>query len=319
MSFGSLSIATTALACLMATSPAFAQDEKAATEKVKVDEVAPTGTDIGETKPTQPDTDEVITNRKIRAETGAKKKYSASATLSYSGGPVDSPFSDTRPNITSSAGTQIAPRIGGTVGFNYRLSSLNSIFTSVGVGVDRPFHDGQGESLRQRTSVSNPTVGFQTLYKIAGIQAVTQVSGTAFTTNYYQSIDQSSGVGFTQTLVYDFGGSKFSLGTTLSAAANFFSGTENYDQQANFNVGAFPFFEYVINESLNFRTLVGFMADHYRSEPRSSTWNPNKVYSSTGIGISLTRDLFLYPNVQFIPEDIRVSRTNAAISATFNL
>ena len=306
-------------------SSAFADDEKKdlaapeATAKVKVDDVVPAGTELGETKPTRPDTDEVITNRKLRAETGAKKTYSASASLSYSGGSVSDPFGDTRPNITSAAGTQIAPRFGGTVGFNYRLNSLNSLFASIGVGVDRPFHSGQGQSFGDRTSASNPTLGYQTLYKVLGIQNVTQVSATAFTTNYYRSIDQSAGLGVTQTLVYDFGGSKFSLGTTFSVASNFFDGRNNFDQQADWNIGAFPFFEYVISDSLNFRTLVGFMADHYKQEDSASTWNPNTIYSSMGIGISVTRDLFLYPNIQFIPEDIRTSRTNAAISANLNL
>ena len=316
---------TAILLAVFCSNIAFAQTEKSepaakeSTSKVKVDEVTPMGTDIGDTKPTQPDTDEVITNRKLRAETGAKKKYSFSASVSYSGGPVDDPFGDTRPNITSAAGTQIAPRLGGTVGFNYRFNNLNSIFASLGVGVDRPFHDGQGESFGDRTSASNPTVGYQTLYKLFGIQAVTQASATAFTTNYYRSIDQMAGVGATQTLVYDFGGSKFSLGTTFQVAANFFDGRNSFDQQADFNIGAFPFFEYVISNSLNFRTLVGFMADHYRTEDSYMTWNPNTIYQSMGIGISVTRDLFLYPNIQFIPEDIRVTRTNAAISANINL
>lgn len=292
---------------------------KESTSKVKVDEVTPQGAELGETKPTQPDTDEVITNRKLRAETGAKKKYSFSASLSYSGGAVDSPFSDTRPNITSAAGTQIAPRFGGTVGGNWRLNSLNSIYASLGVGIDRPFHDGEGESFGDRTSASNPTVGYQTLYKLFGIQAVTQASTTAFTTNYYRSIDQMAGLGLTQTLVYDFGGSKFSLGSTFSVASNFFDGRNNFDQQADWNIGAFPFVEYVISDSLNFRTLIGFMADHYRNEDRALTWFPNTIYQSMGIGISVTRDLFLYPNIQFIPEDIRADRTNAAISANLNL
>jgi hypothetical protein len=65
--------------------------------------------------------------------------------------------------------------------------------------------------------------------------------------------------------------------------------------------------------------LVGFGADHSRYEGDFFTWIPNKVYQSAGLGISVTRDIYLYPNVQFIPEDVRSDRTNVGVSANINL
>jgi hypothetical protein len=38
-----------------------------------------------------------------------------------------------------------------------------------------------------------------------------------------------------------------------------------------------------------------------------------------GIGYSVTRDIYLYPNLQFAPEQISAQHTNVAINATINL
>jgi len=51
----------------------------------------------------------------------------------------------------------------------------------------------------------------------------------------------------------------------------------------------------------------------------ANTWEKLKVYQSVGLGISVTRDIFLYPNIQFIPSDIRSDRTNIAMSASINI
>lgn len=272
-----------------------------------------------EKKEGEPDADEVITNRKLRAETGAKKKYSFSSAISYNGGTIDNPFADVRPNITAGAGTQIMPRLSGSLGMNYRLSALQSLSASVGVGVDKPFHSDSQKSFGERTSVSNPGVGYSVMYKAAGIQNVSSVGLTAFTTDYLRTNGYVAGLDFSQTAIYDFGGSNFSVGLSLAASASAFDKDGPDLDQGDFAVGAYPFFEYVINDKLNFRTLVGFGADHSRYEGDFFTWIPNKVYQSAGLGISVTRDIYLYPNVQFIPEDVRSDRTNVGISANINL
>lgn len=306
------------IACTMVAANAAQAEESSQTaetsakiEDVKVNEV--------ERKEGEVDTDEVITNRKLRAETGAKKKYSFSSSVSYNGGTVEDPLADVRPNITAGAGTQISPRLSASVGMNYRISSLQSLSASVGIGVDKPFHSDKNKSFGERTSVSNPGVSYSVMYKAAGIQNVSSVGLTAFTTDYLRTNGYVAGLDLGQTAIYDFGGSNVSVGLSLSVSASAFDKDGPDLDQGDFSVGAFPFFEYVINDSLNFRTLVGFMADHSRTEADMFTWIPNKVYQSAGLGISVSRDIYLYPNVQFIPEDVRSDRTNVGISANINL
>jgi hypothetical protein len=67
------------------------------------------------------------------------------------------------------------------------------------------------------------------------------------------------------------------------------------------------------------RTVFGWQV--YQQTRRDDTWTfeKRKVYQSLGTGISVTRDIFLYPNIQFIPSDIRSDRTNIGLSAYINL
>lgn len=81
----------------------------------------------------------------------------------------------------------------------------------------------------------------------------------------------------------------------------------------------YPIVEYVINDWLNFRTVWGWQV--YQQTRKDDTWtySKRKVYQSFGTGISLSRDIFLYPNIQFIPNDLRDDRTNIGLSAYINL
>lgn len=271
------------------------------------------------------DADDVITNRKLRAETGSKKTYSFAATLSYTGGTINSPLADNRPNITGALGTPLDPRLGGNVGGKYRISPLQTLSATIGVGVDKPFHSDEKKSFGDRASANNPTISYQQVYKVAGIQNVSTLSTTGYTAASYREFGTAADIGATQTVVYDFGGSKFSIGTSLQAYALFYDKDQKdltpklANQQADFKVGVFPFLEYVISDNLNLRTLIGQSADHKLAEPNFYTWKAATMYQSVGLGITIARDFYLYPNVQFMPEDIRDDRTNVGLTATINL
>ncbi len=128
-------------------------------------------------------------------------------------------------------------------------------------------------------------------------------------------------------MIYDFGGSKFSAGLLVGVSASTFNKTKDSNgrsllaRQGDYDVGAYPFAEYVINDTLNLRTIAGMWTyEHDRSKADQPwTFTKNKIYQSVGLGISVTRDIYLYPNVQFLPENIRADATNVAISTNINL
>lgn len=317
-------------ALLLAMSQAQAQDE--------FSPAAETGTKLETLKPAdavpktgEADVDEVITNRKLRAETGSKNVFSFSTALEYAGGTIKDPGSKMRPNITGALGTQDAARLSGTVGVKYKISTMQSLALDIGVGVDAPFHSDQ-ESFGERSSANNPSLSYQVLSKVAGIQSVTQVAASAYTSSFLQKVGYQAGLTLVQTMAYDFGGSNFTIGGLVELNANsFFKDASTVvtvgeetgpvgKRQGDFRAGLYPFAEYVINDRLNVRTISGLWAyDHSRAQSEFWTWNKNAIYQSVGLGISVTRDLYLYPNVQFMPENIKDERTNVALSMNLNL
>lgn len=317
-----------ALAVTLTTSLAARAEEaqKASESTTKIDAVTPKDAPVR--KEGEQDTDEVITNRKLRAETGAKSKYSFSAALSYSGGTVNNPGSDVRPNIGASAFVPIQPALGGSLGGKYRLSATDSLSADVGITIYKPFHDDKKKSFIKRTTVSDPSLTYQTLYKWAGVQNVSSVSLGVTTNEQYRDIGQVGGISFSQTAIYDFGGSKFSAGLAFEAGYTAFDKDKNdLDKdgellglsQSDYSFAFYPFAEVEISEKLNLRTVFRpFIFEHVRAK-NFGELQRNVFTQSFGLGISVTRDIFLYPNVQFAPEDMRADRTNVGLSANINI
>lgn len=276
--------------------------------------------------------DEVITNKKLRAETGSKNLYSFSAALAYEGSTVKNPGSDTRPDIASQVFVPKTPNFGGTIGAKYKLSELQSLAADVGVKIRKPFHSDAKKNFRERSTISNPSLTYQTVYQAAGIQNVTAVSGTFTTDEAYREIGDWGTLSVSQTAIYDFGGSKFSVGLAGEVGYTRFdkASTDLIDdgdgnmiqlgtQQADYAFAFYPFAEYVLNDTFNLRTVFRpFNFQHVRTESFGNI-SRNVWTQSVGLGISITRDIFLYPNVQFVPLDIRAERTNVAISANINI
>jgi hypothetical protein len=67
---------------------------------------------------------------------------------------------------------------------------------------------------------------------------------------------------------------------------------------------------------LNFRTVANVWT--YEMYPVEGLVH-DAYTESVGIGCSVTRDIFLYPNIQFTPGNISANLTNVGLTATINL
>jgi hypothetical protein len=269
-----------------------------------------------------PDADEVITNRKLRAETGAKKMFSFSTSLEYKGGSIEKPFAAERPNIKGAVGEPTDVSLNGSLGIKFRLSNLQSLNFGVGVGVAKPFHSDEEKSFNDRSYIDDPGLSYQLLSKFWGIQSVSSLGASAYTSDFLRKLGYAWGVSASEILIYDFGGSAFSVGSSFVVSRNFFDSDklEALSNQSDYGFGVYPFMEYVINDTFNLRTLSGvWVYEHTRETYDYWTFHKNKIYQSFGLGISVTRDLYLYPNVQFLPEDPGSDKTNVALAITLNL
>lgn len=319
------------------------ENQNANTSTVKV-------SDVQKSEEAQKDIDEEITNARMRATLGSKSKWSFKSALGYSGGAVDNVFGEIRPNYRAGANRETLPVLSGTVGINYRMTDKDNLSLTTGVAVVDPLHGditkpatdkrGGGDEAVSRYEISTPSLGWSRGYKASGMQMISDISVSKYTDSDSANIQSWGDISVGQTVLADFGDSNWSGGLSLSAGLTLYGDgpisdvvafndgrtlRQGYEQGAlkrdDLLIGLYPFAEYSFNDTFSFRTVFGYFEFlHYKDEYGSSQeFFQKEPYQSVGVGISVTRDIYLYPNVQFTPKDIRADRTNVALSTNINL
>jgi hypothetical protein len=289
------------------------------------------------------DNDE-ITNARLKATLGSKSKWSVKTALGYSGGSIDRPVADVRPAYRAGPNRPELPQLAGTVGVNYRPNDKDNVSVNTGVLMMNPLYGNIGDNAPdgrnrkkpnatiERYQVSTPSLDWSRGYKALGMQMVSEATYSHYTTSDTSDINAIGDIAISQTLLADLGTSKWQGGLNLLADVTLYGGgIKNGDVAADYESGAYkrddgllalyPFAEYSFNDTYSFRTVFGYFEFiHYRDEfGNPSGLGQREPYQSVGIGISVTRDIYLYPNIQFAPKDVRSDRTNVALSTNINL
>ncbi len=284
-------------------------------------------------KPEEDEADKLITNRRMRADMGSVSNWSVRTFWSYNGGSLEKPAAPERPNIDAGADALTLANGSGSVGVRYRMTKLDSVNVSVGLNMTAPFHTTiktdnarlkqNFNNNRQKMTVNDPTITYTHVDSVFGFQSNTSVSASLITNAQLEEAGYNTYGALSQTLMKDFGGG-FTAGTSVTFSGYTFN--SNYDDTRKAGgrlqdraFGVYPQLEYVINDVFLLRTVFRTWV-YERLEPTDSwTYRKRKVTQSTGVGISLSRDIFLYPNIQFVPSDMRADRTNVGITANINL
>lgn len=271
--------------------------------------------------------DEVITNRLLRASSGSLSKWSGNFSVNYYGGSAQKPFAAQRPNITSGADALTLQYISSNLGLRYRINELNSITLATGLFWNTPFNNSiktkdqalkkEFEKTKREITVNDPNLIYTNLASIWGFQVQTQLTPTLITNAQQTNQGYRASWDAQTTWMRVINNSDLSLGATFEWTGYAFS-KSNRDLATNV-WQMYPIAEYVINDWLNLRTLWGWQVYQQTRSDDTWTYQKRKVYQSFGTGISLSRDVFLYPNIQFIPSDLRDDRTNIGMSAYINL
>jgi len=313
------------LAALLISGSAYAAEETntAGESTMKVEDAS------GKKNTVDGNIDEEITNARMRAESGSKSKWSLSSSLGYTGGSVSRPFGKDRPNIVGEVGQQT--RTSGDIGLDarYRWSKTQSLTVGTLFGLMTPFH-GDMDKNENQMNVFDPSMNYNLVGKVGEFQTNGYIGVSAGTSQESKGIDRQgratiSGTalrafqnGLTMGLSADLTYSKYD--TDPGANADVASASYGGDQRTEWNLGLYPFMEYTINDMLSARTVFGYFNwQHLYGDTNRYRLLQTYVYQSIGVGISVARDIYLYPNVQFVPDNIRSDFTNVAMSATLNI
>jgi hypothetical protein len=275
---------------------------------------------------TTDEADQIITNRQLRASTGSLSMWSMNTFWSYSAGAINDPFSVVRPNITAAGDVGALQSLYADIGVRYRISAKDSATLSVGMNMVSPFHfsiDTEDAGLREefeqnahKLSMNDPSISLRHIDKLAGIQSISSISFAMYTSEFRRNAGFRTGIGISQNFMYEIGKSGLSIGTAFQGAINTFGGDVDTSRRPAFTLGVYPAVEYVINDKFNLRTVSGVWVHEFR---RNGSGFNRIVYQSVGLGVSVARDVFIYPNVQFLPGDLRADKTNIGLSANVNL
>jgi hypothetical protein len=314
-----------ALVSAMFSLPVFAQDS---TDPKAVPNVQNPKTEVQKNIPGNgDDVDEIITNKKMRAESGSKSKWSIGSQLIYYGGTINSPFAASRPNLAGGAGNTAVTNIGGYLGVAYKITTTDRLSLNFGIRWITPFQKNlPSDYLGKRADIFDPQVLYNKMYKWWGVQSVLGVGPQLYTRSDQTAYGYQGGATLYQNNVCELGHSGLSLGLYMQADYNIFdkSDPKSLAHGADWDVDVSPFLEYVINDTLNIRTVFNWaLWEHDRNASTALTLYKNQNVQSIGVGISVTRDIFLYPNIQFQPKDIThvfsANDTNVGIQANINV
>lgn len=276
--------------------------------------------------------DQLITNRNMRSLTGSLSTWSFASTWNYQGGDINKPIGSSRPNVTGSKDVALVQNLSGKIAANYRLTDVDRLTLGIGLQMASPFsskpdskfsESGRKEFKRTQGELdaSNPELVYRRTMKPFGVQSILTATSTYYTQDALVDRGLQNKNEVTLNSLYDFGGSRFSAGGVLQAA--FF--THNKDDEAlqagqpQHEFYILPITEYEINDLMNWRAVYRYYWYQQSRAQKSSEWTTLEPTISTGIGFSITRDIFIYPNIQFNPEDVRADRTNLGLSANINL
>lgn len=302
-----------------------------ATSLLKIEDVR------GDQNKVSGDIDEEITNKKLRAESGSKSKWSISVTPNYQGASIEKPLHKDRPNLMRDPVPQKV-RLEGELAVRFRLTKNDSIKLGSVFGLQRPLQDAK------RGDIADPYVKYSRVSKVGSyFQSVFEAGPSLGTSGDRIATGEFLRPELSEIMLTDFGGTRLTGGLAGDLTYSFFSKDGEMIQpkgtsaaapanqfQQDYQVALFPFFEYALSDRVQLRTVFRPYVFAHDRNAAWSTLQKRPWTQSVGVVVGLTRDVSLYPNFQFdweqwrrddfnfLRKGVRSSST-VALSAAINL
>ena len=214
----------------------------------------------------------------------------------------------------------------------YRWTKNDSITGGASFGLQTPLqgHVNSGNQF----DVFDPQVAYNRVGKIGEFQTLASIMYSYGTSSESESIDLTHQFMFSYNAMHAFT-SGLSAGLLFQGDYNVYGSSSGSSSNANtfapgyygndvrkqWSVNFYPEIEYSLNDRYAVRTIFGYFNwKHLFTGIRSVTGCCRRLcISRLRIGIAVTRDFYLYPNIQFVPNQLRSDFTNVALSATMNV
>lgn len=305
------------LGLLLFAGQSFGQEQKSETEvKVK--------------KPAKVDkSDQLITNRRYRARTGSLSAFSLASTFIYRGGSMEDPLGANRPNLAGRADAASVARLNANLTGTYRLDALNRINAGVGMQTLAPFQNSidtespaaqrEFDNNQGDIDVFDPFISYRHMNRFFGIQTIATGGLTQYTAGNMRDNGYQNRVFLELDTMYDIGSTGLTVGARFGFEQFFFDNDDpelqgrQLDQVARLE----PQVEYEINDKINLRTVFRTFA--YQNNKADSTMRRRPLTQDVGVGISVSRNVFLFPNFQFSYDNPSIENTNVGFVANINM
>ena len=255
------------------------------------------------------DIDQEITNSRLRAATGAKSLVSLQSSFNFNGGSVQNPLAAERPQLMPGSVVEKHTALQGQISAKFRATDHDNINVGVGIDWTTPGHEGE------HGQVDDPFLQYSRVYKLGDVQNVFTVTGEYYSSDELRS-DGSNWKGDLQYIAMTHvGKTKWEVGGALEYTREFYTAEPSAGQTLN-TAALYPFAEYEFNPTFSFRTVYrGFTYN----DTRTNGFSRQEPTQSLGLGTTIARDVYLYPNIQWVWSDIRAEKTNVALTAYINL
>jgi hypothetical protein len=227
---------------------------------------------------------------------------------------LQNPISNVRPPLSTGQINPTPVKLVGRISAKYRIADRDSLSAGTGVGWIKPGNPGE------TGRVEDPYLAYTRTFAIGALQNVTEVTLTKWTSA--AEADKKSNVAesdIAHTVLWGVPKTGLQLGLGVGWSREFYSATlEDGKEQALNTFYINPFVEYEFNKTFSFRTVFrNFNYQNFLSD--RGTYKRDDPTQSVGLGITITRDIYLYPNVQFVWENISTQRSNVALNSYINL
>ena len=314
------------LALIFASTAVWAQEQSSEGQsKIKVEDAKDSKNKVSGTE----EISQEVTNPLLRAQMGSMSKYSMSFSVGYSGGSLAEPLAATRPDIYGTPDVQNATRLDSGINVRYRWSKNDSVTFGTSVGVSTPFYGHVNNTTRRgrparenQYQIGDPTIGYNRTFAAFGMQNSLSASASYGSSVESQRTNNLGTFGLSYTFLKSFSNG-LTLGLTNGLSGFTYDGSPSRDGAPLFRASFLPFVEYRINDKFSLRTISRYAwFQHTYGETDGLDWDRMLGSQSAGVQISLSPDIWIYPNMQWDwgtkLADLD-NNTNLAISTIFNV